>query len=344
MKSIIKSAIFAVALFAGNTLHAQETPLIPSSPTNLPSLESYSDAQLEEVMNELAAMPLIWPTNLPNGGAGITYWSLAHPDWPPLPTSSGTPFWNLTPSDSAAPISRSAISSDPTASASSSGFYLLDDVDYPPIPGTNSDGGTNIIYFQPMIQPINTNSLWLQITNVANNIVFANLNRASDAVYEIYSTTNLAVATTAVSNWDIETEVFPVNTNTTPFNVPMNGRSNLFLWARDWTGITSDGNTVPEWWLWEYLETVNISDANLDSLGQNTLLYDFENGFDPNVVQFSLQFTNDYFYANPISGAVSIQTGEPSYVAVLVNDANFNDAVWQPLTSTNLSFIENRII
>jgi hypothetical protein len=55
------------------------------------------------------------------------------------------------------------------SSASSSDFYLLDDIDYPPFPGDG--GGTTNTYnysgsFQPQV--FTTNDLWLQITGTTN--------------------------------------------------------------------------------------------------------------------------------------------------------------------------------
>jgi len=49
-------------------------------------------------------------------------------------------------------------------------------------------------------------SLWLQITNVSGGLVFANLMNATDYVYAILSTTNLAIPST---NWSVATELFP---------------------------------------------------------------------------------------------------------------------------------------
>ncbi|HUZ07927.1 MAG TPA: hypothetical protein VMV89_10625, partial [Candidatus Paceibacterota bacterium] len=136
-KSLVVAAVLSAASIAGMMLvHAQEattsttTSIVPQSPTQLRTIESYSDAQLTQLINTLAATPLIWPTNFPNGEISGTFWSLAHPEWPPLPGSMGTPFWNLTPY-STSTMSYSTMSADSTTSSGSS-FYLLDDVDYPP--------------------------------------------------------------------------------------------------------------------------------------------------------------------------------------------------------------------
>jgi hypothetical protein len=315
MKFVVKSILTAAILLAANLLHAQETAAIPSSPANLPSLESYSDAQLEQVLNELSAMPLIWPTNLPDNGVGGTYWSLAHPNWPPLPSASSIPVWEV-----------------------SSNFLLLDDIDYPETVSANSgiramgmlspmdSGGGG---FSPSFSFLTNGLLWLQITNLAGGTVYANLNNATDQVYSIWSTTNLTIP---FANWQVETEVWPTDTNTMPFTVETMNRQMLFLRAEDWTGVTANGNQTPLWWFWEYYDTTDLSDTNLDSQG-NTLLYDYQNGLDPNVIQFSISVTNQYINS-VVPMQLSVTAGQPFYIATLVDDTNFEDAVWNAYTSS----------
>ena len=113
----------------------------------------------------------------------------------------------------------------------------------------------------------------------------------------------------------------------------------VILWARDWTGITSNGNETPDWWFYYYFGTIDLFDTNLDSFGY-TFNFDYQYGYDPNVVIFSVQFTNDindYVSASPVNGNISIIGGEPFYEAILVNDTNQAHAVWQPFTTTNLT-------
>jgi alpha-tubulin suppressor-like RCC1 family protein len=296
MKFVVKSALLAVIFLAPNLLHAQETAAIPSSPANLSSLESYSDAQLEQVLNELAAMPLIWPTNLPNNGMGGTYWSLAHPDWPPLPCMEGIPAWEI-----------------------SSNFFLLDDIEYPETVSANStmssmgmfspmdSGGGS--YF-PSFSFLTNGLLWLQITNVTGGTVYANLNNGTDFVYQIFSLTNLSMAT-AVSNWNTEMAVFPGNnTNVMPFTVSMNRRNPLFLWARDWTGITNNGNIVPQWWMFYWLGVagLDLPDTNADVLG-NTLRYDFTNSVPPTMILITHPTNNAVIFANHPNVTLTALTG-----------------------------------
>ncbi len=121
-----------------------------------------------------------------------------------------------------------------------------------------------------------------------------------------------------------------------PFTVPTAGRNPLFLWARDWTYITSNGNTTPDWWFYEYFGTANLSDSDRDSQN-NTLLFDYTYNIDPNIINFSLQFTNIYWNSNA-SGSFSIQEGKPFYEAIMVDDTNYiADAVWQTYTESNFT-------
>ena len=53
--------------------------------------------------------------------------------------------------------------------------------------------------------------------------------------------------------------------------VPQPPTLTFFVWARDWTGVTSGGNQTPEWWFWKDFGTVDLSDTNPDSGGINTL-------------------------------------------------------------------------
>ena len=181
-----------------------------------------------------------------------------------------------------------------------------------------------------------TNGLWLQMVGVTNGLAYVNLHCVPrlDFVYEIFSQTNLPAA-----SWNIETEVFPpdTNQNVTAFTTPGWGRTNLFLWARDWTGVTSGGNQTPEWWFWKYFGMVNLSDANLDSGGVNTLLYDYANNLDPNIISFTMWAPNGSVNQNTAPIQVNVLAGVPSYFAVLVNDANLADANWQAYTGTNIT-------
>jgi hypothetical protein len=154
--------IFAITFILRGQVIVMAIPsgTISLSVTNFRTWGSLSDAQLEELLNVLAATPTMAAEALPREGMVGNFYSLAHPDWPPLPGDiRQIPVWNL-------------------SSDSGSGFYLLDDLDYPEssavggmmamdapgLPGfgddvgTNSDGGFSS-YFQPQV--FTTNDLWL---------------------------------------------------------------------------------------------------------------------------------------------------------------------------------------
>jgi hypothetical protein len=120
------------------------------------------------------------------------------------------------------------------------------------------------------------------------------------------------------------------------FTVPELGRTNLFFWTQDWTGVMENGNTTPDWWFYYYFGTVDLSDANQDANG-NSLLSDYTNNVIPATFSFSgVQVTNNYVNATPTTAQLEV-TGYPYYVAVLVDDTNFNDAVWNTYTSPNVA-------
>jgi Nidogen-like/Bacterial Ig domain len=136
--------------------------------------------------------------------------------------------------------------------------------------------------FAPMAMQMvsDPDGLWLEITNYANDFSYYNLHNATNLVYEILTKTNLLDP-----SWTIETELWPTTNQTSvlPFVLANYGRPILFVRARDWTGVTHGGNTVPDWWLWKYFGTTELSDTNQDCL-ENTLVNDYTNGISPNPI------------------------------------------------------------
>ena len=314
-------------------LHAQETAM-PVQGGAISTVDWNTASDLQVMLQAVEMMPEVSADSLPRSG---TFYSAQHAPgsaqpWPPLPSGFGLPAWNL-----------------------GDGFYLLDDqaVDYSLSissgmaggrtmmmdegggmlpPGGGGGDGTNEMYSDSFNYTLPTNGLWLTITNVSGGLAYLNLHGATNFVYEIFSRTNLADA----SGWSIETEVFPTDTNSMPFNIPVLDRTSaLFVWARDWTGVTSGGNQTPEWWFWKNFGTVNLSDSMLDTQG-NTLLYDYTNHLDPNVIQFTIEVLNNYVNTRYPSLQMNVTAGTPGYYTVLVNDTNAADAVWLPYTSSNI--------
>ena len=182
-----------------------------------------------------------------------------------------------------------------------------------------------------------TNGLWLDITNVSGGMAFVNLHNATNAggVYEIFTKTNLLQA-----SWNIAGEVFPTDTNCNPFTVaarPGGDPPCLFVWARDWTGVTSLGNQTPEWWFWKYFGTTNLSDNGLDT-SFNTLLYDYTNHQAPdNVTQFTIAVANTYVSGSSPQVGLNVMAGTPACYAVLVDGTNFSNANWVTFSGTNIA-------
>ncbi len=177
---------------------------------------------------------------------------------------------------------------------------------------------------------LDTTGLYLEITNVANGLAYFNLWNGTNQVYAIWAAPN------PLGPWTVGTEVWPTNGEVAPFTLASSGQDALFAFAQDWTGVTENGNSVPDWWLWKYFGTVALSDTSLDSQG-NTLLYDYTNGYDPNVITFRVSATNSYVNQTTVQMQVSLLAGVPSYYAVLVNDTNLADANWLAYPGTRLA-------
>jgi hypothetical protein len=126
--------------------------------------------------------------------------------------------------------------------------------------------------------------------------------------------------------------------------VPQLDRTNLFIWARDWTGITSGGNQTPEWWFWKFYHRVDLSDTNLDVVG-NPLLYDYTNGIAPAILAITV--TNASVVSKPMitvqgyaNGPLKNLTFDVNNAAGVVTDqqgywqaAVYNTNLWQFTTN-----------
>ena len=176
-----------------------------------------------------------------------------------------------------------------------------------------------------------TAGLWLEMAGVTNGLAYLNLYNPTNQVYEILTKTDLSLPT-----WTIENEVWPTNSSVMPFNISELGRTNLFVWAMDWTGVTENGNTTPDWWFWEYFGTTDWSDNSPDSRG-NSLLDDYQNGLDPNIIGFSINVTNQFVRTSLTSASLSVGSGEPFNVSLLLDDTNLADACWVPFTNSTVA-------
>jgi len=193
-------------------------------------------------------------------------------------------------------------------------------------PGASGGGGgTNSYAFNGFV--LDTNLLWLSVSNLTSGLVSLQLHRATNQIYGIYSAASLTVP---MADWTPVAELWP--TNALVFSVPATGDMRLYR-AMDWTGYTV--NELPAWWTFFWFGNLSETAADLD--GQNnTLGYDYTNNLDPNIIQFSLSVTNQYVSTLIAPVQANVTVGVPGYFAVLVDDTNFAGAGWQAYTSSNI--------
>ncbi len=305
--------LFGLGLLFSPPLHAQTTHLTPAI-----------------ITIAAAAAPQTDPIAFSNAPMVGLFYSAQNPDLPPAPSDfANLPVWDL-----------------------GDGNYLLDDFDSdlrrqsgiggavqddspPTPPGDGGSGGspsTNGISYS-----FDTNGLWLEMVDVSTNgYADLNLHNATNQIYAIWGTSDLT------GGWTALTEVWPTNASIMPFTVPLTNQQTLFMQAEDWTGVTENGNTTPDWWFWEYFGTTALSDTNLDSQG-NTLLSDYQNGIDPNVINFSVNVTNQYVNCSSPPAMVTVTAGVPYYYSVLVDNTNQADANWIPYTSSTIAINLNGV-
>lgn len=300
-------AIVGGLIASSNFVHAQTTTV------SIQSLRSNSADDMAVMLQAVEAATPLPATNVPSVG---TFYSAKNPNLPPMPGNVfGLDAWDL-----------------------DGGYFLLDDLN---VSNTSSGLGMRAVsaslesadplesgYEAPIY---GSNDLWLEITGMSNSTACFNLHGTTDIVYEVWSKTDLLA-----SSWNIEQEIWPsTNQTVTAFTVPQLNRTNLFIWARDWTGITSNGNETPEWWFWKFFHTVALSDTNLDSQG-NTLLSDYNRHRDPNVINFIIVVTNNYVNTTLVPLQLNISAGTPSYISV-VDSTNFTGGTtWNPYVSSNI--------
>lgn len=219
-------------------------------PADLKTLNTLPDAELESFLKMLAGTPTIAPADLPLGGRAGTYYSLAHPMWPPLPGNVWQlPVWQIS-------------GSDPRAS-----YYLLDDLGYEPGLSAggqmlmSSAGGYQYGFQAPTYT---TNDLWLEIigkTNTSVSLVIHPPWTVTNGVYDLFSTTNL---TPNVWLWALRTAAGETSLTVTEQPDPMNFFRLGTMQDSDFDGLTdayenlvsktdpnnadSDGDGIPDGW------------------------------------------------------------------------------------------------
>src|SRR5690606_38044701 len=104
-------------------------------------------------------------------------------------------------------------------------------------------------------------------------------------VYQLSSCSDLSSGT-----WLPENALHTItNQNWISATVPVLGRTNcLFFRARTWNETTPLG--IPQWWLFEQFGVTNVPDG----FSEASLLWIYENGGEPNPIEFEIVITNQY--------------------------------------------------
>jgi hypothetical protein len=182
-------------------------------------------------LSVIGAVEQTTPTPAADVPAEGTFYSAKNLDGPPLPGNLGYACWSL-----------------------GSGVWLVDDLTTVSTSTTKSmslmsAGSLSLSADGSSLPLLDTNGLFLVVSNYDGNFDYLNLMNSTDFVYCVKSATDLTVPP---GQWQVEGEFFPTGdqTNCLPFTVATLNRTNLFMRAEDWTGIAENGNTTPDWWLY----------------------------------------------------------------------------------------------
>ena len=175
-------------------------------------------------------------------------------------------------------------------------------------------------------------SLWLEMVGLTTNRQLANVivhGTQSGHVYELWTKTNLLQST-----WSIEAAVHAItNQDFTPTTVPVLYRTNLFVWARDWTGVDENTNSLPDWWEWEnFGNFTQPTNGDFDLDGANNW-DEYIAGTDPNTIVFSLLTASKNLNTNIACLRLWVLAGVPSSAAVIVDSTNIATATWTAFSS-----------
>ena len=267
--------------FCQNLATTTQDGSLSMSVTDVSALSSLSDAELAAFINELSGIAQISCADLPGNGQFGNFFSLQHPEWPPLPwDSSYSDVWAIQGGYLMNDIGYDydAGSSGPTASGPKTLTKAMAAGGISP-PGAGDGGGTYTPDALTNAIPNYGTNLWIAQTAVASgNLTGIGSNTLAEVQYEIQSRTNLALQT----NWQSEGFIFGSElTNWTPLSVPQNGRTNLFVRLKSWA--SSDGSGLPDWWELLYFGTNGVDPyGNPKGDGWNNL-QKFQNGWNPNL-------------------------------------------------------------
>ena len=98
----------------------------------------------------------------------------------------------------------------------------------------------------------------------------------------------------------------------------------------------TDQDGLPDAWELYWFGNLSHSGSDLDANG-NTLLSDYQNGTDPNVITFTIQVANNYVNTSYPSLQLNVTAGIPYFYTVLVDSTNFTGANWSAYSGTSVT-------
>ncbi len=342
-----QTAVSVQNSFSGINLTAAPVQAVPIavSVEELPSLRKLTDAQLGVFLDALDVTPQIPCASLPRNGQLGNFFSLQHPEWPPIPIdTSHSPVWQMNDFylmndltydyDAADAIS---LATGPQRRMSTA----ADDGLSPPFLGGGGGGGNYSPDDSPQTIIDYSTNLWIaQVSLASGYLTGIGTNTLADVQYEIQSRTNLTQ-----TDWQSEGFIFGSElTNWTPLSVPQNNRTNLFIRLKSWG--SSDGSGLPDWWELQYFGTTGV-DPYGDPAGDGyNNLQKFQNGMNPNIFytpaapqDFSASYNpntgavvlNWLPAAGPVTGyslqKVDYQSGQNTNVTLAANSTAYPDSI-----------------
>lgn len=114
--------------------------------------------------------------------------------------------------------------------------------------------GRQVLFFRALVGSATPQRLYLYSLGLSQNCFNLVLHGTTENTsYDLLSTPALQ----ATNNWAVETNFLgAAGQYWTPVSIPLSGRPSLFLSARSW--VDSTGSGIPDWWLLQYLGTVEV--------------------------------------------------------------------------------------
>lgn len=222
-----------------------------------------------------------------------------------------------------------------------------------PTPPGEGGGGVWTNSFSPAYS-YSSNELWLEITGVTNNAGYFVVHTPDTNAVDLFATTNLSptVPELNLTNWLWLLRTAAPQTNIVITNLwPTEGWFRMgtmqdsdsdqltdayerLVTHTDPDNWDSDGDGMPDGWEWDSFGNFNQT-ANGDYDGDSVSnLSEYQQGTDPNSIQFAVDFDYLRVGAGGPLCTFSISSGVPAFIGVLIDSTNFASTSWLPYTSS----------